>query len=61
MFISNAYAEAAAAAPDNGFMNFLPLFALIQWRGRSPLLDLQMNPGNLSFYMFSAKARILAG
>lgn len=29
MFISNAYAEAAAAAPDNGFMNFLPLFALI--------------------------------
>jgi preprotein translocase subunit YajC len=29
MFISNAYAEAAAAAPDNGIMNFLPLFALI--------------------------------
>lgn len=29
MFISNAYAEAAAAAPDSGLMNFLPLFALI--------------------------------
>jgi preprotein translocase subunit YajC len=29
MFISNAYAEAAAAAADNGIMNFLPLFALI--------------------------------
>lgn len=29
MFISNAYAEAAAAAPDNGIMNFLPLIALI--------------------------------
>jgi preprotein translocase subunit YajC len=29
MFISNAYAEAAAAAPENGIMNFLPLFALI--------------------------------
>jgi preprotein translocase subunit YajC len=29
MFISNAYAEAAAAAPDNGFMNFLPLAALV--------------------------------
>jgi preprotein translocase subunit YajC len=29
MFISNAYAEAAAAAPENGLMNFLPLFALI--------------------------------
>ena len=29
MFISNAYAEAAAAAPENGIMNFLPLIALI--------------------------------
>jgi len=29
MFISNAYAEAAAAAPDNGIMSFLPLIALI--------------------------------
>jgi preprotein translocase subunit YajC len=29
MFISNAYAEAAAAAPDNGIMNFLPLIALV--------------------------------
>lgn len=29
MFISNAYAEAAAATPDNGFMSFLPLVALI--------------------------------
>ncbi len=29
MFISNAYAEAAASAPDSGIMNFLPLFALI--------------------------------
>jgi preprotein translocase subunit YajC len=29
MFISNAYAEAAAAAPESGIMNFLPLFALI--------------------------------
>jgi preprotein translocase subunit YajC len=29
MFISNAYAEAAVVAPDNGFMNFLPLIALI--------------------------------
>jgi len=29
MFISNAYAEAAAASPDNGLMGFLPLFALI--------------------------------
>lgn len=29
MFINNAYAEAAAAAPDNGIMNFLPLIALI--------------------------------
>ncbi len=29
MFISNAYADAAAAAPDNGIMNFLPLIALI--------------------------------
>lgn len=29
MFISNAYAEAASAAPDNGIMSFLPLIALI--------------------------------
>jgi preprotein translocase subunit YajC len=29
MFISNAYAEAAAAASDNGIMNFLPLIALV--------------------------------
>jgi preprotein translocase subunit YajC len=29
MFISNAYAEAAAATPESGIMNFLPLFALI--------------------------------
>ena len=29
MFISNAYAEAAAASPDNGLMSFLPLIALI--------------------------------
>jgi preprotein translocase subunit YajC len=29
MFISNAYAEAAAAAPDNGIMNFVPLILLI--------------------------------
>jgi len=29
MFISNAYAEAAAAAPDNPIMNFLPLIALV--------------------------------
>jgi preprotein translocase subunit YajC len=29
MFISNAYADAAAAVSDNGIMNFLPLFALI--------------------------------
>ena len=29
MFISNAYAEAAAATPDNGIMSFLPLIALI--------------------------------
>jgi preprotein translocase subunit YajC len=29
MFISNAYAEAAAAAPGNGLMNFLPLIALV--------------------------------
>ena len=39
----------------------LPLFNQNAARARSPLLDLQMNPGNLSFYMFSAKARILAG
>jgi preprotein translocase subunit YajC len=29
MFISNAYADAAAAAADNGIMNFLPLIALV--------------------------------
>ena len=29
MFISNAYAEGAAAAPQAGFMEFLPLIALI--------------------------------
>ena len=29
MFISNAYAEAAAAASDNGIKNFLPLLALV--------------------------------
>jgi preprotein translocase subunit YajC len=29
MFISNAYAEAAAATPEGGIMNFLPLIALI--------------------------------
>jgi len=29
MFINNAYAEAAAAAPENGIMNFLPLIALV--------------------------------
>ena len=29
MFISNAYAESAAAAPDGGIMNFLPLIVLI--------------------------------
>lgn len=29
MFISNAYADAAAAAPTNGIMSFLPLIALI--------------------------------
>ena len=29
MFISNAYAEAASAAQDNGLMNFLPLIALV--------------------------------
>jgi preprotein translocase subunit YajC len=29
MFISNAYAETAAAAPQAGFMEFLPLIALI--------------------------------
>ncbi len=29
MFIGNAYAETAAAAADNGIMNFLPLIALI--------------------------------
>ncbi|HCI13779.1 MAG TPA: preprotein translocase subunit YajC [Gallionellaceae bacterium] len=29
MFISNAYAESAAAAPQAGFMEFLPLIALV--------------------------------
>jgi preprotein translocase subunit YajC len=29
MFISNAYAEAAAASPESGIMSFLPLIALI--------------------------------
>jgi preprotein translocase subunit YajC len=29
MFISNAFADAAAAVPDNGFMNFLPLIGLV--------------------------------
>ena len=29
MFISNAYAEAATAAPDSGIMNFVPLFVLV--------------------------------
>ncbi|MCR4303289.1 MAG: preprotein translocase subunit YajC [Gallionella sp.] len=29
MFISNAYAEAAAAAPAGGIMDFLPLVALV--------------------------------
>jgi preprotein translocase subunit YajC len=29
MFINNAYAETAAAAPQGGFMDFLPLIALI--------------------------------
>ncbi|MGA7595157.1 MAG: preprotein translocase subunit YajC [Gallionella sp.] len=29
MFISNAYADAAAASPESGIMNFLPLIALI--------------------------------
>jgi preprotein translocase subunit YajC len=29
MFISNAYAETAAAAPQAGFMDFLPLIALV--------------------------------
>ena len=29
MFISNAYAESAAASPDSGIMSFLPLIALI--------------------------------
>jgi peptide/nickel transport system substrate-binding protein len=39
----------------------LPLFNQNAARARSSLLDLQMNPGNLPFYMFSTKARILAG
>jgi preprotein translocase subunit YajC len=29
MFITNAYADAAAASPESGIMNFLPLIALI--------------------------------
>lgn len=29
MFISNAYAETAAAAPQGGIMDFLPLIALV--------------------------------
>ena len=29
MFISNAYAEAAAASPENSIMSFLPLIALV--------------------------------
>jgi len=29
MFISNAYADAAAAAPEGGLMSFFPLFVLI--------------------------------
>lgn len=29
LFISNAYAEGAAAAPSAGFMDFLPLIALV--------------------------------
>ncbi|MDX8400340.1 MAG: preprotein translocase subunit YajC [Gallionellaceae bacterium] len=29
LFISNAYAEGAAAAPGAGVMDFLPLFALV--------------------------------
>jgi preprotein translocase subunit YajC len=29
MFISNAFADAAAAVPDSGFMNFLPLIGLV--------------------------------
>ncbi len=29
MFISNAYAEGVAAAPQGGFMEFLPLVALV--------------------------------
>jgi preprotein translocase subunit YajC len=29
LFISNAYAEGAAAAPDAGLMQFLPLVALV--------------------------------
>lgn len=29
LFISNAYAEGAAAAPQGGFMEFLPLIALL--------------------------------
>ncbi len=29
MFITNAYADAAAASPESGIMNFLPLIALV--------------------------------
>lgn len=29
MFISNAFADAAAASPDSGFMNFVPLIVLV--------------------------------
>ncbi|MCW3475511.1 ABC transporter substrate-binding protein [Limobrevibacterium gyesilva] len=39
----------------------LPLFNQNAVIARSPLLDLQTQPGNMSFYMFSTKARILAG
>ncbi len=39
----------------------LPLFNQNAARARLPLLDLQMDSGNLSFYMFSTKTRILAG
>ena len=39
----------------------LPLFNQNAARARSPLLDLQMKAGNLSFYMLSPKTRILAG
>lgn len=39
----------------------LPLFNQNAARARSRLVDLQMPAGNLSFYMFSPKARLLAG